>query len=108
MTSLNFWQFFTPPPHCHAFYYYDLSTVVTKSLTPSPTVTSFVDNPLEETFWVANESNSIFLQSDYLIKLLYNFVLKSFIRNLEIALLRKNNVQKGNVISTILYDFDLR
>ncbi len=35
----QFWSFFDPfpsPPHCHAFYYWGLSAVVTKSLTPSP------------------------------------------------------------------------
>jgi hypothetical protein len=35
MTSLNFWHFVTPSPYRHAFYYWDLSTVVTKSLTSS-------------------------------------------------------------------------
>ena len=33
----QFWKFFDQPsPHCHAFYYWGLSTVVTKSFTPSP------------------------------------------------------------------------
>jgi hypothetical protein len=36
MMSHNFGHFLTPLPYCHAFYYWGLSTVVTKSLTPSP------------------------------------------------------------------------
>ncbi len=30
----QFWTLFDPLPHCHAFYYWRFSTVVTKSLTP--------------------------------------------------------------------------
>ncbi len=50
MTSRNFENFrplSPPPPHRHVFYYWGISTVVTKSLTPSPlkTVTSFMDDP---------------------------------------------------------------
>ncbi len=41
---------FRPPsPHLHAFYYFGLSTVVTKLLTPSP-VTSFMDETLSKSF----------------------------------------------------------
>jgi hypothetical protein len=69
VSSINDVTFFeSPPAHRHAFYYWWLSTIVTKSLTPSPPkiVTSFMDDPKlkeEESFQKEIAFSSTFIIS---------------------------------------------
>ena len=83
MTSRNFGHFLTP--HRNAFHYQRLSTVVTKSITPSPpkTVTSFADDNLtlnfslrQMSFFPERNGESIFLQKVYFSGNPFMFLLK--------------------------------